>query len=54
MGIHNGENRICIENNRMGPRTEPRGTPYKRGEGEDGIPLTGNTLDVVRKVGPKP
>ena len=24
----------------MGPRTEPWGTPYKRGEGMDKVPLT--------------
>ena len=31
LGVHNGENRT------MGPRTEPWGTPYKRGERVDRI-----------------
>ena len=33
----------------MGPRTEPWGTPYKRGEGVDRV-LSTKTLEAARKV----
>ena len=38
MGIHNGGKRICVEDEEDGDlRTEPWGTPYKRGEGVDRV-----------------